>query len=64
MVVHDRHRAGHRVTALVGDTFPYCRQCGDRVRYKLHMEAAYVFHDADFGPGATSPDSDSVRLRR
>ncbi len=41
---------------LMRDTvFPYCRQCGDRVRYKLVQAAPHISEDQDF---REDPDED------
>jgi CheY-like chemotaxis protein len=34
-IVHDRHRRPHEGVLVVGQRFPSCRQCGDRVRFEL-----------------------------
>jgi hypothetical protein len=35
VVVHDRHRAPHEVTLLMGDVFPRCAKCADQVKFQL-----------------------------
>lgn len=34
-IVHDRHRLPHECVLVVGQRFPDCRQCGQRVRFEL-----------------------------
>ena len=34
-VTHDSHRLMHEATLLVGDRFPFCRQCKLGVRFEL-----------------------------
>lgn len=47
-VLHYRHRLYHEVTMLDGRVFPSCRECGDRVRFRLVREAAHIEEDHDF----------------
>lgn len=48
-VTHRGHRGDHFVCVIKGDVLPYCRGCGDGVRFELWCEADYVEHDWDFG---------------
>jgi CheY-like chemotaxis protein len=33
-VLHSRHRSSHESTLQEGETFPFCNQCGDDVRFE------------------------------
>ena len=53
-VIHHEHRPDYGVVAIKGDQFLPCRECHDRVRYQLFVEADYVTHDWDLsGPNPT-----------
>lgn len=39
-MLHYRHRESHEVILRLSDRFPFCQQCGSRVRFEL-------LHDAD-----------------
>jgi hypothetical protein len=50
-VIHDlHHREAHEVVMHVGDSFPTCDNCGDRVKFKVIRTAPYIFDDEDFEP--------------
>lgn len=34
-VLHYRHRESHEVILRLSDRFPFCQQCGSRVRFEL-----------------------------
>ena len=58
------HADEPKATALLlrNTFFPYCRQCGDLVRYKLIHSAPHISEDPDFTEG--SADSDDATARR
>ena len=41
------------------EIFPSCRQCGDRVRYKLTRPAPHISEDPDFFHPSQGPDKPS-----
>ena len=44
------------VIGVKNETFPYCRKCGDRVRFMLISAAEYVSHEWDLaGPLEMGP---------
>jgi hypothetical protein len=43
---HDEDRT--TVILMRNGIFPYCRQCGERVRYKLLQTVPHISEDADF----------------
>jgi hypothetical protein len=50
-VIHDgHHRTAHEVVMHVGDFFPACDTCDDRVKFKVIRTAPYIFDDEDFEP--------------
>jgi len=50
-VIHDgHHREVHEVVMHVGDFFPACDTCEDRVKFKVIRVAPYIFDDEDFDP--------------
>jgi hypothetical protein len=50
-VVHDgHHREAHEVVMHVGDLFPACDTCDERVKFKVIRTAPYIFDDQDFEP--------------
>jgi hypothetical protein len=55
------HEDETRATVILArnTVFPYCRQCGDRVRYKLVQVAPHISEDPDFReePFCEDPDS-------
>ena len=56
------HEDESRATViLMRDTvFPFCRQCGENVRYKLVQRVPHISEDEDFSePGDESPDGDN-----
>jgi hypothetical protein len=36
------HGEAHYVTALYGDTFPFCLECHDNVRFELAVSSVHV----------------------
>jgi hypothetical protein len=44
------HHDENRATAILmrNTIFPYCRQCGERVRYKLLQAVPHISEDEDF----------------
>jgi hypothetical protein len=54
VAAHAQHRPDHQVTAIRGEVFPVCRQCGTDVRFHLVHDASHMLHDMDFaGPDFT-----------
>jgi hypothetical protein len=48
-VMHDReHREVHEAVMIVGEHFPDCETCKDKVRFRLVRTAPYIFQDEDF----------------
>ena len=47
-VRHRLHRFPHEVTMLAGETFPRCRYCALKVRFRLIRSAQRVELDYDF----------------
>jgi hypothetical protein len=47
-VFHHEHRAEHCVTLFLGEVFPRCTQCGDKVRFQLLRGAASIHEDDNF----------------
>ena len=51
-VIHDEnHKQHHQVTCVKGDTFPPCRGCTSKVRFKLNTRAEHIKDDAHFAQG-------------
>ena len=49
-VIHDNdHRQAHDAVMIVGNAFPACETCEDRVRFRIVRTAPYIFQDQDFG---------------
>jgi hypothetical protein len=48
-VLHAGHRASHTAILLRGETFPSCRTCKDKVRFRLSRGADHVSGDSDLG---------------
>ena len=49
--IHGGHRLDHLVLALKDESFPSCRTCGGRVRFKLAQPLNHFASDWDFaGP--------------
>ncbi len=49
--IHSEHRFDHVVLALMSETFPSCRICGDRVRFRLAQRLHHFAEDWDLsGP--------------
>ena len=36
------HGEAHYVTALYGDTFPFCLECHDHVRFELVVSSVHI----------------------
>jgi hypothetical protein len=53
-VRHYRHRLPHEATLLKGESFPHCRFCVEKVRFRLIQAATRVEHDNDFLEPETS----------
>jgi hypothetical protein len=48
-VIHDAdHRQAHDAVMIVGNSFPTCETCEDRVRFLIVRTAPYIFQDQDF----------------
>lgn len=58
------HADEPRVTVLLlRDTFfSYCKQCGERVRYKLVQAVPHISEDTDFLEDAEEESSSSTKL--
>jgi len=54
-----------RVTVLLTrhTIFPYCRRCGDLVRYKLIQAAPHIFEDPDFLEDCAETDNPPFNMR-
>ena len=50
------------VLLTVNTIFPFCRQCGDRVRYKLLHAAPHISEDEDFQEDFSTPDNPARRI--
>lgn len=53
-VHHYQHRIPHQSYLKIGDAFPPCRKCGERVRFELASElpsAEHISRDLDFHDG-------------
>lgn len=50
LVLHHEHRKNHEVTLFMGEQFPLCRHCGEKVRFQLLLTATHIGEDADFKP--------------
>ncbi len=58
LVHHAGHRHDHDVNATEGATFPFCRQCGEAVRFVLLDSSVFKAHaslasDPDFSNAAS-----------
>ena len=38
----DKHKEGHQVTCVKGETFPPCSECKHAVRFKLRMASHHL----------------------
>jgi len=58
------HADEPRVTVLltVHTIFPFCRRCGELVRYRLVHAAPHISEDADFQEDSAAPDNPSQRI--
>jgi hypothetical protein len=49
-VIHDgEHRQAHDAVMILGNHFPTCETCNERVRFRIVRTAPYIFQDEDFG---------------
>jgi hypothetical protein len=58
------HSDEPRVTVLltVNTVFPFCRRCGELVRYKLLHSAPHISEDPDFQEDFSTPDNPAQRI--
>lgn len=48
-VLHDAdHRQAHDAVMIMGNRFPSCEGCNERVRFRIVRTAPYIFQDQDF----------------
>lgn len=48
-VIHDyKHKEEHEVTAVLGEHFPPCNQCGDHPRFVLQRAAHHIKNHGNF----------------
>ena len=48
-VLHDAdHRQAHDAVMILGNQFPSCETCNERVRFRIVRTAPYIFQDEDF----------------
>ncbi len=48
-VIHDTdHRRAHDAVMIMGNQFPTCETCNERVRFRIIRTAPYIFQDQDF----------------
>ena len=48
-VLHDAdHREAHDAVMILGNQFPSCETCNERVRFRIVRTAPYIFQDEDF----------------
>jgi hypothetical protein len=48
-VIHDGdHRVAHDAVMILGNQFPSCETCNERVRFRIVRTAPYIFQDEDF----------------
>jgi hypothetical protein len=48
-VLHDaEHRQAHDAVMILGNQFPSCEICNERVRFRIVRTAPYIFQDEDF----------------
>jgi len=48
-VIHDAdHRQAHDAVMIMGNRFPTCETCNERVRFRIVRTAPYIFQDQDF----------------
>lgn len=48
-VIHDAdHRQAHDAVMIMGNRFPSCDSCEQRVRFRIVRTAPYIFQDQDF----------------
>ena len=58
------HSDEPRVTVMltVNTIFPFCRRCGELVRYKLLHAAPHISEDEDFQEDFSAPDNPAQRI--
>lgn len=51
-IYEGKHAGGQveNITLIRGGRFPECRECGNRLTYRLVREAPYIYEDPDFTP--------------
>ncbi len=48
-VIHEGdHRQAHDAVMIMGNRFPSCETCNERVRFRIIRTAPYIFQDQDF----------------
>lgn len=57
------HADEPRITVFLqrNTLFPYCKRCGEQVRYKLIQAAPHISEDPDFMEDFTEPDNPSAK---
>jgi len=58
---HDEPRAS--VLLMRNTIFPYCRRCGERVRYKTLELVPHISEDPDFQEDTPHPDNPPHKMR-
>jgi hypothetical protein len=59
-VLHYAHRLPHESAILALRKFPYCNQCGDRVRFQLVRQIGELLRDYNFTADEGTQDSQEV----
>ena len=59
LVHHEKHREPHVAYGKAGRSFPFCRKCGEAVRFTLLDVSVFKAHacldsDPDFSPAASA----------
>src|SRR5581483_78001 len=49
-----------RAVLVLNGIFPYCRQCGEKVRYRLVQAVPHISEDPDFNEFFEAPDNPSA----
>ncbi|HEU4416756.1 MAG TPA: hypothetical protein VFT65_18345 [Candidatus Angelobacter sp.] len=57
---HDEPRAA--VMLMRNTIFPYCRQCGERVRYRLVQSVPHISEDPDFREDTPIADNPGYKM--
>jgi hypothetical protein len=58
------HDEGRATVILMRNTiFPYCRRCGERVRYKLVQAVPHISEDVDFREDPPTTDNPPYAMR-